>query len=1208
MVKYYLTNGDYVDEQIIENFHNSSLAKYNDPKLNNKKLIEEWRSRSASRIIKKAARSVSRTVSKTVSKTVSDIKVITKVVNNGISNVVKSTAIVIDPISNNITNTTTNIERSMNKFSNSVISSSLKDFSVIGKELKNFSNDSLDDIGGAYKVLVKLGYNIGDDIKDASNDFANELAKLATSNEMKTFYRNSFGSKFALSIGDVFEDVAESVADAVIGFIDPCFWLTAYLCPLLIHGLILSIQISMGIGTLGTETAKSEGTFSIMVLIIKRMIKEATTGRKGIVSMMAHKLVGSMLTPIIAPMVMIMLLSATADPRYIESISGPMCVLITHALVNYIIFSDSGMSYTYFIVGFIAAFMCSGNVFGVNIKNIPGLEGFVPYFKRSLKFPGLDCSKFTNVKKIEHFTNISRDSEKIISILKEKTNSKKSYSELSKENDTKMEKIYKDTLTSINSSEKEYEKLSESDDILLTEIKDNGNLLGSYNNRTSFDKLIKEQKLPIYIQFNISSPGLKERDGMIYKRYTKLPDNYSLFDTLHKTWSDNNNKFHTDFELFNNINDAVIDKDPWKSCNFNDNGIGFSRDCGPNGNSGRDWISVNCDNNGNNCKYNKGKNNWKFTLINKLPKFIELSKLNSTDIWKDSVGNSNVEFIKGNLNSVSKSSYIKYDDGIEKGFGYLTGLSNVSIKFPQNINKDNWTIVYVTRYNSLKFKGRILQGGSSNWLAGHHGGKAGVSHQNSWINHGQFPEQKSWVFAIEQPNKFIRRSGKHDWELFTGGKGIGADQIFINGGKYPNEYSDFDIAELIIYNRKISDLEIEKVKNYLENKYIQTSNSDQLEVHSGIQNRYNYESFKNGIWVDTVGNKNVKMIQGKLTTVDKSSYVKYNDGIDKGFGYLKGLSNASIEFPQNLNKDNWTIVYVTRYDPSAKYKGRILQGRSSNWLAGHHGGKAGVSHQNKWINYNKLSEQKSWVFAIEQPNKFIRRSGKHDWKLFTGGKGIGADQIFINGGKYPKEKSDFNIAELIIYNRKINDSEIEKVKNYLENKYILSQRSTSDQLEVYNGIQNRYNYDSFEKNNKLSGEYNTRDKFDDLMRSQKLPIYIKFDIKNPKLENRKGMIYKRLTPLPDNFSLFDTLHRTWKDTNNRFNVDFSLYNDLNDAINNNNKWNHCNFNYNNIGFSRDCGPDKLIVNDWIGIKCDNNGENCTYYKGKKDWSFTLLKR
>ena len=78
------------------------------------------------------------------------------------------------------------------------------------------------------------------------------------------------------------------------------------------------------------------------------------------------------------------------------------------------------------------------------------------------------------------------------------------------------------------------------------------------------------------------------------------------------------------------------------------------------------------------------------------------------------------------------------------------------------------------------------------------------------------------------------------------------------------------------------------------------------------------------------------MHQGVLTKVDKSSYVKYNDGIEKGFGYLKGNTNVRLEFPTNLNNNNWTIVYVTRYDPQGRDPdGRILQCGKSNWLAGH---------------------------------------------------------------------------------------------------------------------------------------------------------------------------------------------------------------------------------------------------------------------------------
>ena len=433
-------------------------------------------------------------------------------------------------------------------------------------------------------------------------------------------------------------------------------------------------------------------------------------------------------------------------------------------------------------------------------------------------------------------------------------------------------------------------------------------------------------------------------------------------------------------------------------------------------------------------------------------------------VWKDPVGKKDVKMHQGILTKVDKSSYVKYSDGIEKGFGYLKGNTNVRLEFPTNLNRNNWTIVYVTRYDpqGRDADGRILQGGKSNWLAGHWHNRAGISHQNSWVSHhdkDKIPEQRSWIFGIEQPKKFIRRSGKHGWRTFNGGRDIGSDRLYINAGRHGNEKADFNIAELTIFNRKLNDTEIETVKKYLEDRYINGKvgvpehthdvipkhehehehSTGLLKVVKGIQNRYNLESFKDGVWKDPVGKKDVKMHQGKLTKVDKSSYVKYNDGIEKGFGYLKGNTNVRLEFPMNLNNNNWTIVYVTRYDPQGRdADGRILQGKT-NWLAGHWHNRAGISHQNSWVSHHdrdKIPEQRSWILGIEQPKKFIRRSGKHGWKTFNGGRDIGSDRIYINAGGHGNERADFNIAELIVYNRKINDNEINDIKKYLEDKYI----------------------------------------------------------------------------------------------------------------------------------------------------------------------------
>ena len=203
----------------------------------------------------------------------------------------------------------------------------------------------------------------------------------------------------------------------------------------------------------------------------------------------------------------------------------------------------------------------------------------------------------------------------------------------------------------------------------------------------------------------------------------------------------------------------------------------------------------------------------------------------------------------------------------------------------------------------------------------------------------------------------------------------------------------------------------------------------------GVQNRYNIDSFENNKWLDSVGDKDVKQTGHMLELVKKENYIKYEDGIDEGFPYLKGKYNTKIEFPMNLKENNWTIVYVTRYEPNGKYTGRILQG-NTNWLAGHHANKAGVSYQKGWLTGSGFKHNKSWVFAIEQPKKFIRRTGNKEWETFTGGNNIGNDIIYINAGGYSHEYSDFNIAELIIYKRKLNDKEIEVVKKYIEDRYI----------------------------------------------------------------------------------------------------------------------------------------------------------------------------
>ena len=117
---------------------------------------------------------------------------------------------------------------------------------------------------------------------------------------------------------------------------------------------------------------------------------------------------------------------------------------------------------------------------------------------------------------------------------------------------------------------------------------------GRYENRNRFNQLINNLPIPWYIVRVGYSGYYAEYNIMVYKRLTqsKGVDVWSLF---HENWFDNSrgvrNAFNSDFELYNTLQDAISGVGRWRSCNFNDPGIGFPRDCGVNGLRPWQWQS-----------------------------------------------------------------------------------------------------------------------------------------------------------------------------------------------------------------------------------------------------------------------------------------------------------------------------------------------------------------------------------------------------------------------------------------------------------------------------------------------------------------------------------------------------------------------------------------------------------------------------------------
>jgi hypothetical protein len=85
--------------------------------------------------------------------------------------------------------------------------------------------------------------------------------------------------------------------------------------------------------------------------------------------------------------------------------------------------------------------------------------------------------------------------------------------------------------------------------------------------------------------------------NIYYRRFDicGLPAEFDLFDLVKNNWfSDpkiSGNTFNQDFKLYSTYSDALEDKGAWPFCNFDDTGIGFPRDCGPNRLVGGQWNS-----------------------------------------------------------------------------------------------------------------------------------------------------------------------------------------------------------------------------------------------------------------------------------------------------------------------------------------------------------------------------------------------------------------------------------------------------------------------------------------------------------------------------------------------------------------------------------------------------------------------------------------
>eukprot|EP00425_Heterocapsa_triquetra_P039957 CAMPEP_0195081394 /NCGR_PEP_ID=MMETSP0448-20130528/22853_1 /TAXON_ID=66468 /ORGANISM="Heterocapsa triquestra, Strain CCMP 448" /LENGTH=158 /DNA_ID=CAMNT_0040114413 /DNA_START=21 /DNA_END=494 /DNA_ORIENTATION=- len=124
---------------------------------------------------------------------------------------------------------------------------------------------------------------------------------------------------------------------------------------------------------------------------------------------------------------------------------------------------------------------------------------------------------------------------------------------------------------------------------------------------------------------------------------------------------------------------------------------------------------------------------------------------------------------------------------------------------------------------------------------------------------------------------------------------------------------------------------------------------------------------------------------------------------------------------------------LTRY--AGKTQGRILNGDGVNWFQGHWKGKSGVAYFHGWRTQHKKSFWKTNTRWIAMCSK---NSGKPPNNVLVNGQPVGTKAggaaptgLLINGGIHGNQRSDFAIAELMIWDGALTDFHMSKAMTHL---------------------------------------------------------------------------------------------------------------------------------------------------------------------------------
>jgi uncharacterized repeat protein (TIGR02543 family) len=400
----------------------------------------------------------------------------------------------------------------------------------------------------------------------------------------------------------------------------------------------------------------------------------------------------------------------------------------------------------------------------------------------------------------------------------------------------------------------------------------------------------------------------------------------------------------------------------------------------------------------------------------------------STKVWADSSGNArNATNVRGTPVRATSNA----DNGFSRNFATIRGGTAAGITLP-NPKLNEYTLCYVARYAGAT-RNRLFEGATENWLSGFYADATGIAHHNAWITSstGRANDQ-DWHIMCDSGDNF-RSDGVVKNNATSTTKYLPIN-LSINAGLYGVQgyNSDWEVAEVIVYDTYFTTTQMQQVESYLADTYgyIPAGTTAGLPTPLLQLEATNYDADAR-VWIDSSGNnRDVTAIRGNPTVVTNAPGL----GATKNVTAVKGAATTAGITLNNPLLPNYTFCYVARYGGTTK--GRIFDGYSTNWLSGFYSGSNDVAFHEGWLTGTSGTVSNNWTWNCDAGNTF-RAKGITKSTAAGGTSALPATVTINNNGGTGRagDTSDWEVAEVVIYDRTLTTAQIFQLEGYFTTKY-----------------------------------------------------------------------------------------------------------------------------------------------------------------------------